>query len=188
MASSNSTPKSKPNKPSPISKTPFSDPSKAGLPWNADAPLKPNHHESSIHNVNKLLIGLFVGLALGGTAVWLYQRGHPAPSAPTEEKKDEKKEVSFVQHSTNGETFLKLDKEAQLRVGLKTAALAAAQAKPEVQGYGRVLDPGPLAALLVEAASNKAALDASTREYDRLKILHAGQNASTRALETAEAA
>src|SRR5204863_7173228 len=59
----------------------------------------------------------------------------------------------------------------------------------EVQGYGRVLDPAPLALLLTEGASAKAALDASTREYERLKLLHEqGQNASTRALEAAEAA
>ena len=61
--------------------------------------------------------------------------------------------------------------------------------KPEVQGYGRVLDPTPLAALLTERATAKASLDASTREYERLKLLHdQGQNASARALETAEAA
>jgi len=140
--------------------------------------------------MNKLLTGILIGLALGGTAVWFYRQQHPASAASEEkkeEKKDDKKEISFVQHGTNGETFLKLDKEAQLRVGVKTAPLAAAQAKPEVQGYGRVLDPAPLAALLVEAAAAKAALEASTREYERLKVLHAGQNASTRALETAEA-
>ena len=57
-----------------------------------------------------------------------------------------------------------------------------------MQGYGRVLDPTPLAALLAEGASTKAALQASTREYERLKLLHEGQNASTRALEAAEAA
>src|SRR5207249_10042250 len=88
---------------------------------------------------------------------------HPIkhPTSPTRRSSD------LVQHGTNGETFLKLDKEAQLRAGLKTAPLAAAQAKPEVQGYGRVLDPAPLAALLVEAASAKAALDASTRSEER---------------------
>src|SRR3954451_20004050 len=105
--------------------------------------------------VNKLFTGILIGLAIGGTAVWFYNQRHPAAAA-SEEKKDEKKEISFVQHGTNGETFLKLDKEAQLRVGMKTAPLVAAQAKPEVQGYGRVLDPAPLAALLVEAASAKA--------------------------------
>jgi len=120
--------------------------------------------------------------------VWFYEQQHAGAGAK-EEKKEEKKEPSFVQHTTNGETFLKLDAETQSRMGLKTEPLPAAQLKPEVQGYGHVLDPGPLATLLVEAASAKAALDASTKEFERLKLLHdQGQNASARALETAQAA
>ena len=137
--------------------------------------------------MNKIVLGLLVGLVLGGAAVWFYEQHHTEAEAKGE-KKEEKKEVSFVQHGTNGETFLKVDRETQARMGLKTAPLAAVQVKPEVQGYGRVLDPTPLAALLAEGASTKAALQASTREYERLKVLHEGQNASTRALEAAEAA
>ena len=95
--------------------------------------------------MKKLIIGLICGLALGGTAVWFYGPRRSAPEAK-EEKKEENKEVSFVQHATNGETFLKLDKETQERMGLKTAPLRAARLKPQVQGYGRVLDPAPLAA------------------------------------------
>ncbi len=134
-----------------------------------------------------LLLGIVAGLLLGGGAVWFYQQKHSGPEAK-EEKKEEKKEVSFVQHATNGETYLKLDQETQSRMGLKTAPLDAAQLKPEVQGYGRVLDPTPLAALLVETANARAALEASTKEFERLKTLAQNQNASARALETAEAA
>src|SRR5256885_16048157 len=114
--------------------------------------------------MKRLLIGLIAGLALGGAAVWFVEQHHSGSEAK-EEKKEEKKEVSFVQTSTNGETFLKLDKETQARMGLKIAPLTPAQLKPEVQGYGHVLDPAPLAALLVEGASAKAALEASTHEY-----------------------
>ena len=138
-------------------------------------------------NVSKLLLGLIVGLVLGGAGVWFYEQRH---AEGKEEKKEEKKEeVSFVQHGTNGETFLKLDRETQARMGLKTAPLNATQSKPEVEAYGRVLDPAPLESLLIERASAKAAFDASSREFERLKLLHdQGQNASTRALETAQAA
>ena len=138
--------------------------------------------------MKKTFLGIIVGLALGGGAMWFYQQKHAGHDAKPEEKKEEKKEVSFVQHGTNGETFLKLDKETQSRMGLKTAPLAAASLKPEVKGYGRVLDPAPLAALLVESATAKAALEASTKEFERLKALAQTQNASTRALEAAEAA
>ena len=37
-------------------------------------------------------------------------------------------------------------------IGLKVAPLAAAQAPSEVKGFGRVLDPAPLAALVTEGA------------------------------------
>lgn len=139
--------------------------------------------------MSKLILGLIAGLLLGGAGVWFYEHQHGGSEAGEEKKKEEeKKEVSFVQHGTNGETFLKIDAETQARMGLKTEPLASAQLQPEVQAYGHVLDPAPLAALLVESASAKAALEASTHEYERLKLLYdQGQNASARALETARA-
>ena len=88
----------------------------------------------------------------------------PQNGVKAEEKKGEKKEISYLRHGTNGETFLQIDKEAQARMGLKTAALSPAQLQPEVQGFGRVLDPSPLSGLIIESASAKAALDASTKE------------------------
>jgi hypothetical protein len=138
--------------------------------------------------VKRVLFGIIVGLAVGAAAVWILLK-HSGTEGGQEATKEEKKAEAFVHHGTNGETFLKLDAEAQALMGLKTAPLAAAQSKPEVKGYGRVLDPAPLAALLVEGASAKAALEASTREFERLKGLHAdNQNASLRAVEAAEAA
>jgi len=139
--------------------------------------------------VNKIviIIGIILGAVIGGAGVWFYERQHSAEAAG--EKKEEKKKTSFVQEGTNGETFLKIDKETQARMGLKTAVLAAVELKPEVRAYGRVLDPAPLTSLLVESASAKAALDASTKEYERLKALHnETQNVSTRSVEAAEAA
>lgn len=106
-----------------------------------------------------------------------------------EEKKEEKKEESFVHHGTNGETFLKLDKETQSRMGLKVAPLAAATLKPEAKAYGRVLDPAPLALLVTEVAAAEAVVNASKKELQRTKqLFEQGQNSSQRALEMAETA
>lgn len=140
--------------------------------------------------MKKLLLGIIMGLALGGSAVWLYQKQHAATDAKTEEKKpEEKKEESLVHHGTNGETFLKLDRETQNRMGLKTAPLAAAQLKAEVKGYGRVLDPAPLAAVLTDVATADAAVAASKKELQRTKhLFEQGQNSSQRALDAAETA
>jgi len=105
-----------------------------------------------------------------------------AASAP------EKKEESRVSHGTNGETIIKLDAETQKLMGLQTATLSAAQLDSEIKAYGRVLDPAPLAALVADLISATAASAASQAELDRLKTLAAQNNASARALESAEAA
>jgi hypothetical protein len=60
--------------------------------------------------------------------------------------------------------------------------------RPEQKGYGRVLDPAPLVALVTELASAQAAYTASSGEVARLKTLEGQGNASARALQTAEAA
>ncbi len=135
--------------------------------------------------MNKTLLGTLLGVALGVAGAWLVLKPHGKhdENKPAEEHKEE----SHVLH-TNGQTLLKFDKEAQEHMGLKVAALEPATLKPEVKGYGRVLDPSPLALLLVEGASTRAALEASAKEFQRVKTLAADQNASARALEAAEAA
>ncbi len=136
--------------------------------------------------MNKVILGILAGLALGaaGTAIYLKY-----PQAEQQQEPEGQAEESFLQHDADGRTLIKLDQDTQTRMGLKVEPLAAAQMSPEVKGYGRVLDPAPLAALVTEAASAQAALEASTKEFERLKGLYSqNQNASARALETAEAA
>jgi hypothetical protein len=134
--------------------------------------------------VKKIILGIVIGMVAGATATWLVSRHHEK-----EEHPEEHKEESRVHHDTNGDVYIKIDKATQERIGLKTAPLESAQLSPEVKGYGRVIDPSPLSALQVEQLSAQASLDASTREYERLKGLYAqDQNVSARALEAAEAA
>jgi multidrug efflux pump subunit AcrA (membrane-fusion protein) len=134
--------------------------------------------------LSKAILGVIAGLVLGVALTWTLLRHKERGE---ENKKPEKEELRILH--TNGQTLVKLDQKAQEKAGLKIAPLEPATLKPEIKGYGRVLDPGPLAALLVELTSARAALEASTKEFQRLKILHGqDQNVSTRALETAEAA
>lgn len=136
--------------------------------------------------MNKGFLGIAAGLVIGATGMALFLK-YPAHTNESEATPAE--EASFMQQDANGPAKLKLDAETRDRMGLKTAALVAAQAQPEVKGYGRVLDAAPLVALVAESASAKASLEASTKEYERLKVLYSqNQNASARALETAEAA
>ena len=97
-------------------------------------------------------------------------------------------EKSPVERGARGEMIVTLDAETQKRIGLKTETPLAAQWQPEVKGYGRVLDPAPLAALVVELGVARASAEASRQEYERLKSLAEQNNASVRALQAGEAA
>jgi hypothetical protein len=136
--------------------------------------------------VIKSIFGILAGLIIGAAVTWTFLRHHDGGHEP-EAKKEEHKEESHVLH-TNDQTYVKLDKKEQEQAGLKIAPLEAATLSPEIKAFGRVMDPAPLAATLAEVASARVALDASTKELNRLKILHAqDQNVSTRVLEAAEA-
>jgi hypothetical protein len=133
----------------------------------------------------KTALGLLAGLIIGMAVTWAFlHHGEHGEKAEAEHK-----EESQVQHGTNGETFLKIDRAMQDHIGLRTAVIEAIQVRPEVKGYGQVIDPTPLVTLLVDQLSAKTALDVSTKEFERVKGLYAhDQNVSTRQLETAEAA
>jgi hypothetical protein len=135
--------------------------------------------------VNKVILGIVAGLVLGAAATWVFLRYSPtAEKAAPEEAAAE----SFAHVDANGTVTIKLDADAQTRMGLKVAELTSAQVQPEVTAFGRVLDPAPLADRLAEVAIARAALDVSAKELERLKTLVQGQNASARALESADAA
>jgi hypothetical protein len=96
---------------------------------------------------------------------------------------------SKVARDAAGEAMVTLDEKTQQVMGLETAVLTAASLAPEIKCYGRVLDGSPLIALLSSVASGRAALDASSKDYERVKALFTqGENASARAMEAAEAA
>jgi hypothetical protein len=135
--------------------------------------------------MNKTILALIVGFIVGGLITLAVVR---RSSASHDEKHEEEKE-SLVEHGTNGEVVLKLDKERQEQIGLQTTPVQAAQLRPEIKAYGQVLDPTPYATLLMDQLSAQTALRVASNEYQRLKTLYdQEQNISTRALETAEAA
>lgn len=105
-----------------------------------------------------------------------------APETPGAEN------ASHATRGANGEVIVKLDAATQKAMGLQTASPQTVQLSPEAKGYGRVLDPAPLATLIAELTSAQAAATASEKELNRLKALAAQNNASERALQAAEAA
>ena len=122
-------------------------------------------------------------------AALIYGYGRMGRERDTDENADQPiASASRVLHEPNGETIVSLDKQAQQLIGLQTATLSAATQPPEIRAYGRVLDPAPLVTTVSDIASERAAVDASAKEYERLKALAQTQNASAKALEAADAA
>ena len=134
------------------------------------------------------LVVLVAAAAVLAALVYGYLRMSKDRTAYTESDKPVVVE-SRVEHRTNGEVVVNLDLSTQRLIGLQTAALEIATQALEVKAYGRVLEPAPLLALASDTASARAALAASSKEYQRLNGLFAqGQNASAKALESAQAA
>ncbi len=115
----------------------------------------------------------------------------------SEGKKDQPKDAASekasepeprVKHGTNGEVIVTVEAKLQQTIGLQTAAVAPVQVSPEFKAYGRVLDISPLASLVADLAIAEAAGQASQAELKRLKTLAAQNNASERALQSAQAA
>ncbi|HEX3728971.1 MAG TPA: hypothetical protein VHV47_04155, partial [Opitutaceae bacterium] len=115
-----------------------------------------------------------LGLVIGGAAVWFLARrapeAAPAPAAaPAAGDEDKEKAVTGSD--------------------IATASPQPITLAPEVQGYGRVLDPAPLVALATDLAAAQAAADASAADLARTSSLHdQGDNASLQAVEAARAA
>ncbi len=130
--------------------------------------------------MNKTIIGVIVGLAIGAGATWLVLRHAPAASEPA------KAEAAAAEKPK--ENPLHLPPAKREAAGIKLAKPTSASVAPEVAAYGRVLDPTPLVTLAAELATARAAVAATEKEAERAqKLFAAGGNASAQAVETANA-
>lgn len=81
-----------------------------------------------------------------------------------------------------------MDAATQQRTGVVVSAIEAINAPRSIEGYARVMDVGPLAAIDAEVGAAQSAAVASREEYRRLQALAAAdQAASVRAVEAARA-
>ncbi len=136
--------------------------------------------------MKRAILLILIGAVVGGGIVILAKTGGGKPAG--EEKPAEDEGKTSITHDTNGNVVVNMNDETQGNAGIKVATPAAAQFSQELKGYGRVLDPAPLAALATELASDQAAYAVSSNELTRLKTLAGQGNASTRAVQAAEAA
>src|SRR6185295_11625718 len=86
------------------------------------------------------------------------------------------------------ENGVRMDAETQARMSVHVAPVATASSPQSVEGFARVMDVGPLAAIESEVSAAEAAAAASDREYRRLAALAAqDQAASARSVDAARA-
>jgi hypothetical protein len=139
-----------------------------------------------------IVLVIFIAAGFGGGVLWMQKRAAaPSPTAGTSAAPataEEEAAAPTVSRDTNGNAVIAMSDETQGDLGILVKSLAAFQMRPEQKGYGRVLDPATLVALVTELASAQAAYTASSGEVARLKTLEGQGNASARAVQTAEAA
>ena len=140
-----------------------------------------------------ILLVIFVAAGFAGGILWMKHRqpGHSLaaePPAAAPALADKEAGGPKVSHDTNGNAVITMTDKTQKALGIQVKSPAPFQMTPELKGYGKVLDPAPLAALVTELATAQAAYAASSNELARLKTLEGQGNASARALQTAEAA
>lgn len=133
--------------------------------------------------MNKILLGFIAGVALGSVGTWLWvHRGTVEKNAPSAE-------TTGVGSSEEKINPLRLSAAQRDQAGITLVKAETQLLTPEVQAFGRVLDPSSLATAVADLATARAALDASEKELERVKKLFtAGGNASGQAVETAQAA
>jgi hypothetical protein len=133
----------------------------------------------------KNVLILLLGLAIGAGGYWFVAH-HSHGEAHEEAAKHAEEEKHGEEGQGHG--ALKLTKEQQAAAGLKFAQAEAVEIPRQITGYGRVLDPSSVVALAFDVQTARAAMDASNKDFERVKSLFAqNQNASARTLETAEA-
>ncbi|HWY75823.1 MAG TPA: hypothetical protein VN281_09410 [Verrucomicrobiae bacterium] len=134
------------------------------------------------------VVCVLIGAVLA--VVWMRTHGKGGAAAGGEkpaEKAADDEAGPTVETDTNGHVVININDELQGEIGIKVAGVKPESFSPEFKGYGRVLDPAPLAALMTELATDQAAYAASSNELVRLKTLAAENNASARALQAADA-
>jgi hypothetical protein len=97
-------------------------------------------------------------------------------------------EAPAAEHTAPTEAGVHMDAATQERTGVAIAAIEAISAPRSVDGYARIMDVGPLAAIDAEVGAAQSAATASHEEYRRLQALAAAdQAASVRSVEAARA-
>jgi hypothetical protein len=131
--------------------------------------------------MKKLITGLIIGALGGAGAMWMLRT---SPATATEAA-----ESAAKSGESTAANPLQIPATKRVAAGIVVGSPRSMALAPEVEAFGRVLDPTPYVSLAAELATAEASLDASEKELARVrKLFNAGGNASAQAVETADAA
>jgi hypothetical protein len=141
----------------------------------------------------KIILGIAVLTFVIALLVWAFVRGRQE-SAMEKERERPIKAPSRVSIQ-DGESVVTLVQATQIKSGIAVAPLEATSHQKELQAYGTVVEPQELVdlrnryvAAKAQVKMSQATLEASHREYERLKALHGDKrNISDKTLQAAEA-
>lgn len=144
--------------------------------------------------MKRAIFYIIIALAISGDGLWLATHGGGVKADADDEKPaaakpaaDEDENKTTVTHDTNGNVVVGMDDETQGNAGIVVANPTAAEFSPEVKTYGHVVDPAPIADLMMQLATAEVTFDNSHQELERTKTLKEQNNSSDRALQSAQA-
>ena len=111
--------------------------------------------------MKKVVFGIIAGLALGAGATWV-ALPHAATAEPA-------KAEAAAPAEKPKENPLHLNAAKRAATGVTLAKPTSATLAPEVNAFGRVLDPSPFIALVAEFETAQAALVASEKDAARVQ-------------------
>ncbi len=140
----------------------------------------------------KIVVAAIVLAGVAGVLVWAFLQGRK--EAAMEEERERPVKAPTRVATEKGESVITLDQATQKKSGIAAAPLKAVSRQEELRAYGMVMDLQPLvdlrnsfATARAQVDKARASLEASRKEYERLKPLHDNQNVSAKVFQAAEA-
>lgn len=141
----------------------------------------------------KIILAIIVVLGIGSFLIWAFVESRKEAAMERERERPVKAPQRVT--TDRGESIVNVDRATQITSGIEIAAVKSVSYQEELRGYGTVIELQPLvdlrnsvAAARAEVEKAQARLEASHKEYVRVKALQENRNISVKVFQSAEAA
>src|SRR6266542_3412944 len=133
----------------------------------------------------KAILVIIAVVGIGALLVWAFVQG--CQELALEQERERPVKAPLRVSTKDGESVVKLDQATQNNSGITLAPLKPVTHQQALKAYGIVMDLQPLVDLRNSSASAKGqvekartSLDASRKEYERVKVLQDNRNISVK--------